>query len=233
MKISFYPIRPRRYNLVGCISYYRNEVRDQPMNTKVDFKKVLKHLYNPLKSGFHLVDVPPMNYLMIDGVGDPNKSEEYQQAVEALYTMAYGIKFALKSQGFDHIVPPIEGLWWMENMADFRMTNKDQWKWTMMIMQPEWVTTDWVEKVRVDAYKKKKVESILKLRFENYKEGLAVQILYTGAYDDEALVIADMHEFIHANGYKTNGWHHEIYLGDPRKTPPDKLKTILRQPIHK
>ncbi len=203
------------------------------MNSKVDFKKTLKYLYNPPKSGFHLLDVPQMNFLMMDGVGDPNKSVDYQHAVEALYSISYGIKFALKSQGFDHIVPPLEGLWWMENMAEFSQANKERWKWTMMIMQPEWVTSDWVEKVKEDASKKKKVPSLSGLRFEKYQEGLAVQILYTGAYDNEAQTIADMHEFIRTNGYKTNGKHHEIYLGDPRKTPLDKLKTILRQPIQK
>jgi hypothetical protein len=203
------------------------------LNSKVDFKKTLKYLYNPTKSGFHLLDVPQMNFLMMNGVGDPNKSEDFQKAVDALYSISYGIKFALKSQGFDHIVPPLEGLWWMENMAEFRQTNIDCWEWTMMIMQPEWVTSDWVEKVKEDTYKKKKLPALLNLRFEKYQEGLAVQILYSGAYENEAPTIANMHEFIRTNGYKTNGKHHEIYLGDPRKTPPDRLRTILRQPVKK
>jgi len=201
------------------------------MNTKVDFKKTLKQLYNPPKGGFHLVEVPQMNFLMLDGKGDPNSSLEYQQAIEALYSMSYGIKFALKPQGFDHIVPPLEGLWWMENMNEFNLANKDRWEWTMMIMQPEWVTIEWVEKVRQEAKKKKSNASLSNIRFELYSEGLVVQTLYTGAYEKEAPTIAEMHQFIKTNGYQTNGKHHEIYLGDPRKASPERLQTILRQPI--
>jgi len=201
------------------------------MSIKVDYKKTLKHLYNPPKGDFHVVDVPEMNFLMLDGKGDPNISGDYQQAVEALYTISYGIKFAHKAQGFDHVVPPLEGLWWMENMNDFTLANKDSWEWTMMIMQPEWVTDDSVEKVRHDAIKKKKLASLTKVRFGPYREGLSVQFLYTGAYENEAPTIAAMHQYIKINGYLTNGKHHEIYLGDPRKISPEKLLTILRQPI--
>jgi hypothetical protein len=203
------------------------------MSTKVDFKKILKYLYNPSQGGFHIVDVPILNFIMLDGLGDPNISKDYQQAVEALYSLSYGIKFALKSEGYDHIVPPLEGLWWMENMNEFTLANKDSWQWTMMIMQPEWVTNDWVEKVRAEAYKKKKLVLLNMVRFESYHEGLSVQILYTGAYENEAPTIAEMHKFIKNNGFHTNGKHHEIYLGDPRKTAPEKLMTILRQPVRK
>lgn len=203
------------------------------MSTKVDFKKALKQLYNPPKGSFYIVDVPQMNFLMLDGKGDPNTSVDYQQAIDALYTMSYGIKFALKSQGYDHIVPPLEGLWWMENMNEFSVANKNRWEWTMMIMQPEWITTEWVEKVRQDAKKKKSNASLSEVRFDNYNEGLAVQILYTGAYENESPTIAELHRFITSNGYQTNGKHHEIYLSDIRKTSPDRLQTILRQPIRK
>lgn len=203
------------------------------MGIKVDFKKVLKQLYNPTKGGFHLLEVPPMNFLMLDGKGDPNTSLEYQQAIDALYTMSYGIKFALKSEGYDHIVPPLEGLWWMENMDEFTLANKYRWEWTMMIMQPEWVTTEWVEKVRKDAKKKKSNVSLSEVRFEVFNEGFVVQILYIGEYDKEAPTIAEMHKFITTNGYQTYGKHHEVYLSDIRKTSPDKLQTILRQPIRK
>jgi hypothetical protein len=203
------------------------------MSTKVDFKKTLKHLYNPPKGRFHFVEVPEMTFLMLDGKGDPNTSLDYQQTIEALYSMSYGIKFALKSHGFDHIVPPLEGLWWMENMNEFSLANKDRWEWTMMIMQPEWITSDWVEKVRQDTRKKKNNSFLSEVRFETFGEGLAIQILYTGAYEKEAPTIAEMHQFIIANGYQTNGKHHEIYLGDPRKTSPERLQTILRQPIRK
>ena len=145
------------------------------MSIKVDYKKTLKHLYNPPKGDFHVVDVPEMNFLMLDGKGDPNISGDYQQAVEALYTISYGIKFAHKAQGFDHVVPPLEGLWWMENMNDFTLANKDSWEWTIMIMQPEWVTEVSVEKVRHDVIKKKKLASLGKIRFGAYHEGISVQ----------------------------------------------------------
>ncbi len=201
------------------------------MTEKIDFKIAFKQLYNPPKGKLHLVEVPAMNFLMLDGNGNPNTSPDYQQAVEALYTMAYGIKFALKPQGYDHIVPPLEGLWWMENMEDFSLANKDRWEWTMMIMQPEWVLPEWVEKVRQVSKKKKPNRMLAEIRFERYTEGLAVQVLHTGAYHDETSTIAGMHTFIRTNGYQMDGKHHEIYLSDPRKTSPERLQTILRQPI--
>ena len=203
------------------------------MNAKVDFKKTLKQLYNPKQSNFHLVEVPPLNFLMIDGKGDPNQSKDYQNTIDALYTLSYGLKFALKTQGYDHIVPPLEGLWWMEKMEEFNLTNKEQWEWTMMIMQPDWINEEWVEKVRKNAMMKKDNPLIAQVRFESYTEGLSVQFLYTGAYENEAPRIAEMHKYILTNEYQMNGKHHEIYLGDPRKTSPERLKTILRQPIKK
>jgi len=203
------------------------------MSTKVDFKKELKHLYNPPKGDFHLVQVPEMNFIMIDGHGNPNTSADYQEVANLIYTMAFGIKFALKPRGLDYIVPPLEGLWWMENMEEFTLANKDRWDWTMMIMQPQWVTTEEVEKVRTEAIKRKGLPALSKIRFETFAEGLAVQILYIGAYENEAPTIARMHAYIKTNGYATNGKHHEIYLGDPRKTSPERLQTVIRQPIHK
>jgi hypothetical protein len=203
------------------------------MTTKVDFKKALKPFYNPSQKGFHLVEIPKMNFLMLDGIGDPNNSVDYQQAVDALYSMSYGLKFALKAHGFDHIVPPLEGLWWMDDMREFTMASKPLWKWTMMIMQPEWVTTDWVEKVRVETFKKKNNPLVSQVRFDMYEEGLVLQTLYTGAYENEAPKIAEMHKYIKSNGYQAHSKHHEIYLGDPRKTSPERLQTILRQPVRK
>jgi hypothetical protein len=205
----------------------------QILSLKVDFKKSLQYLYNPPKGDFHIVDVPVMNFLMIDGMGNPNVSSDYKQAVECLYSLSYGIKFTLKSQGLDYVIPPLEGLWWMEDMNKFTLANKGSWEWTMMIMQPVWVKNDLVEKVREAVYQKKKLPMLKVVHFEPYYEGLSVQILYTGAYEDEAPTIAQMHNFINNNGYHTNGKHHEIYLGDPRKTSSEKLQTILRQPIIK
>ncbi len=201
------------------------------MVEKTDFKKKMGVFYNPRIKGFHIVEVPDMQFLMIDGMGNPNKSPDYPLAIEALYSLAYGIKFALKPEGHDYTIPPLEGLWWMEDMNEFSLATKDRWEWTMMIMQSEWVLPECVEKVRLAVKKKKANMLIDKVRLNRYAEGLSVQVLYTGAYADEAPTIAEMHNFIHVNGYQTNGKHHEIYLGDARKTPAEKLRTILRQPV--
>ncbi len=210
-----------------------NSRKGASMPEKIDFKKALKQLYNPSTRGFHLVDVPAMSFLMVDGQGDPNTSLEYQQAVEALYSLSYGIKFAFKSHGYDHIIPPLEGLWWMEDMREFTLSNKPRWQWTMMIMQPDWVLPESLDKVREETSRKKPNEMLGRVKFEKFAEGLAVQVFYTGAYKDEALVIASMREFIASHAYSPNGKHHEIYLGDPRKTAPERLHTILRQPVIK
>ncbi len=199
--------------------------------TKVDFKKAMKHLYNPSKKEFTFVDVPAMNFLKIDGQGDPNNNPDYQEVVEALYAMSYSIKFALKGQGFDYVVPPLEGLWWAQDMSTFSPDAKDEWLWTMMIMQPEQVTSELVETLRPEVKRKKGVPALERLRLETYHEGLAVQIMYIGAYADEGPMISQMHAFIKDVGYEPNGKHHEVYLGDPRRTAPEKLKTVIRQPV--
>jgi hypothetical protein len=201
---------------------------------KIDFKKELSHLYNPSKKVFSIVDVPSMRFLMIDGHGDPNTTPVYQEAVEALYGVAYGLKFmSKKEKGIDYVVPPLEGLWWMEDMAEFSLEAKDDWDWTMMIMQPEWITAEMIEQVRADVARKTDPPALPKLRFEEYHEGLAVQILYIGPYADEASTIARMHAFATAEGYELRAKHHEIYLSDPRRTAPEKLKTVIRQPIQR
>jgi hypothetical protein len=203
------------------------------MPSKVDFKKSLKPLYDPKIDGFHIVEVSSMNFLMVDGVGDPNTTVEYQQAIEALYSISYGIKFALKTEGFDHVVPSLEGLWWMDDMRDFTLANKYRWKWTMMIMQPDWVSQEIFEKVKLKLIGKGDNPMLHKSRLERYSEGSAVQTLYIGPYAEEAATIAEMHAFIERNGYRPDGKHHEIYLSDARKTTSEKLRTILRQPITK
>jgi hypothetical protein len=201
---------------------------------KIDFKKELSHLYNPSKKAFSIVDVPSMCFLMIDGHGDPNTAPAYQEAVEALYGVAYGLKFrSKKEKSVDYVVPPLEGLWWMEDMEQFSLEAKDDWDWTMMVMQPEWITDEMVEQVRAEVARKKNPPALPKLRVEDYHEGLAVQILYLGPYADEAPTIARMHAFAAAEGYELRGKHHEIYLSDPRRTAPEKLKTVIRQPIQK
>lgn len=200
---------------------------------KVDFKKTLKHLYAPPKNKFTEVDVPKMNFLMVDGHGNPNTSRDFVDAVEALYGMAYTIKFMCKAKPIeqDFTVPPLEGLWWMDNMQEFSIENKDKWKWTLMIMQPDCVTPEIVATARENLASKKNPAALPKLRFGAYDEGSSVQILYIGPYADEHETIMKMHEHIFDNDWKLSGKHHEIYLSDPRKTAPEKLKTILRQPI--
>lgn len=198
---------------------------------KVDYKKELKHLFNPPKDEFTFVDVPEMNFLMIDGQGDPNKEPAYQEAVQALYAMAYAIKFDLKGQGFDYVVPPLEGLWWAQDMSAFQLEEKDKWFWTMMIMQPEQVTPELVGQLLPAVIRKKELPSLKRLHLKNFHEGLAVQIMYTGPYADEGPTISQMHAFIKDVGYELAGKHHEVYLGDPRRTAPEKLKTVIRQPV--
>ena len=202
--------------------------------SKIDFKKELKHLYRPSPKEFVVVDVPPMKFLMIDGHGDPNTAQEYQDAVEALYAVSYKLKFVSKKElGKDYVVPPLEGLWWAEDMETFTTArDKSAWDWTMMIMQPEWITQEMVEEA-VKQVEKKGLPALSKLYLETYHEGLAVQVLHIGSYDDEAPTIARMHAFIDENGYEPAGKHHEIYLSDPRKVAPEKLKTVLRQPVRK
>jgi len=201
--------------------------------SKIDFKKELKHLYQPSAKMFEVVDVPPMKFLMVDGHGDPNTAQAYTEAIEALYAVAYKIKFmSKKEKRMDYVVPPLEGLWWAEDMGVFKAGEKSAWDWTMMIMQPDWVTNEMM-KVAAQQVEKKELPALSKLRLETYHEGLAVQILYFGPYADEGPTLARMLAFAVESGYELAGKHHEIYLGDPRKVAPDKLKTVLRQPVRK
>ncbi|UCG04107.1 MAG: GyrI-like domain-containing protein [Candidatus Heimdallarchaeota archaeon] len=204
---------------------------------KIDFKKELKEYYsNVSPKEFSIVDVPPLNFLMIDGQGYPGTSQEYQDAMQTLYPLSYTLKFMMKKKGKDYVVMPIEGLWWAENMNVFTeafMEKKDEWLWTSMIMQPDFITQELVDQAIKDVRKKKDPPAISKLRFENYHEGLSVQILYFGSYSDEGPTISRMHQYAEDQGYRLRGKHHEIYLSDPRRTKPEKLKTIIRQPIEK
>ena len=201
--------------------------------SKVDFKKELKELYSPPKR-FVIVDVPDLQFLMVDGHGDPNVAQEYQDALEALYALAYKLKFISKQQmGKDYVVPPLEGLWWAEDMETFTSArDKSQWDWTMMIMTPEWISSEiFIETLEL-VRKGKNPRALDKVRLESYHEGLSVQILHVGSYDEEGPTLMKLHqEFLPENGFIENGKHHEIYLGDPRRVAPEKLKTVLRQPV--
>jgi hypothetical protein len=200
--------------------------------TKIDFKKELKHLYNPFAKKVEIVDVPMMNFLMIDGSGDPNTAQEYKDAVEALFAVSYALKFMVKKEkGVDYGVLPLEGLWWTDDMTQFSMQNKDMWKWTTMIMQPEYVTEDLVSKALEQVKNKKKPPALPKIRVESFHEGLSAQIMHIGPYSAEGPTIEKLHNLIKENGYELKGKHHEIYLSDPRRSAPERMKTIIRQPM--
>ncbi len=206
------------------------------MPTKLDLKQDLKYLYNPSAKAFSWVDVPPMNFLMVDGRGNPNTSADYAAALDVLYALSYALKFmSKKNPGIDYTVMPLEGLWWVEDMADFRPDAKDDWRWTALIMQPEHLTAAMVEQACADVRAKKNPPALDRVRFEPYAEGLAAQIMYFGPYADEGPTIARLHAWIEANGgdFHGAGKHHEIYLSDPRRTPPEKLKTVIRQPARR
>lgn len=204
------------------------------MAEKIDFKKSLKALYAPPAGRFVEVDVPPLRYLMVDGTGDPNTVASYKSAVEWLYSVSYPIKFMSKKElGRDYAVMPLEGLWWAADMATFLTREKDKWSWTMMILQPAWITPDMVA-AAVARARGKRGEPPASLRLETLEEGLCVQTMHVGSYDDEGPVLARLHdEYLPQNGLAETGHHHEIYIGDPRKTPPERLKTILRQPVRR
>jgi hypothetical protein len=169
---------------------------------------------------------------MVDGHGNPNTSQEYVDALQTLYPMSYTLKFKLKKLGIiDYKVMPLEGLWWKEGIEGFDATSKDEWDWTAMIMQPEPVLTTHVEEAIEEVREKKDPPSLPKLRFKPYEEGLSVQVMHIGPYADEAPTIEGLHNFAVEQGYTLRGKHHEIYLGDPNRTAPEKLKTIIRQPV--
>ncbi len=200
---------------------------------KIDFKKELKHLYKPSAKEVVLVDTPPMNFLMIDGRGDPNTAQEYRDAIEALYAVSYALKFMIKrgEAGIDYAVMPLEGLWWTDDMSQFSTDNKDIWEWTAMIMQPEYVTGDLVDAALQEVERKKNPPALSKIRFETLHEGLAVQIMHIGPWSAEEPSIERLHAFAKENGYELRGKHHEIYLSDPRRTAPERMKTVIRQPV--
>ena len=206
------------------------------MPAKIDFKKTMKEFYQPKPKEVVLIDVPEMQFLMIDGMGSPGDSKEYQDALAVLYPIAFKTKFLNKAKGKDYVVPPLEGLWWADNMNDFTEGNRDRWKWTMMIMQPGWVTLDMInEAILITKKKKPELSELLpKLRLEKYKEGKAAQIMHIGPYSEEGPTVQKVHDFIQKKGGKFDGKnqkHHEIYLSDPRKANPVTMKTVIRQPF--
>ncbi len=200
--------------------------------TKVDFKREYKELYTAPREPV-LVDVPELAFLMIDGHGDPNTAAEYSQAIEALFTVAYTLKFAIKraGDGFDYGVMPLEGLWWASDMSSFATVEKSDWEWTAMIMQPDEVTDELVQRALGEAVAKRPLPAAAKLRLERFHEGPSAQVMHVGPYAAEGPTIERLHAFIAERGLALRGKHHEIYLGDPRRSAPEKLKTVIRQPV--
>jgi len=200
---------------------------------KIDFKKDLRHLYSASAKEVLFITVPKLNFLMLDGSGDPNKSERYAEAIEALFAVSYALKFKIKKSrgGLDYAVMPLEGLWWSDDPDDFSSDDRSKWQWTAMIMQPDLVTRSLFEETLPEVQKKKKLEALKEIRFESLEEESCAQIMHLGPYSEEQTTIAQLHRAIAERACRLAGKHHEIYLSDPRKSAPEKLKTILRQPI--
>lgn len=201
--------------------------------TKRDMKKELAHLYGPSAKEVVAVDVPGMDFLMVDGEGDPNSAPAYAEAVEALFTLSYALKFAVRSGtlAIDYGVMPLEGLWWADDMSRFATDDRAGWRWTMMIMQPSFVSRHVVEQTAALVLKKKGLDALRRIRFEPFGEGAAAQVLHIGPFAAERPTIERVHDFIARRGCERTGKHHEIYLSDIRRVEPAKWRTIIRQPM--
>jgi len=201
--------------------------------TPYDVKRELKHCYAPKNLDWELVDVPEQRFIAVDGRGDPNTSADYAGAVEALYAVAYTIKFASKrTVDRDFVVGPLEGLWWAGDPQVFASRAKDSWQWRMLISQPEWITDDMIDDAKHVAQTKKGLPVIADVRHETLRERSSAQVLHIGPYDEEGQVLARLHdEWLDANKLRMSGLHHEIYHSDRSRTDPARLQTILRQPV--
>lgn len=200
---------------------------------KIDLKKTLKHLYLPSASKVMQIAVPPMNYLMVDGAGDPNTEASYRETVETLFTLSYALKFMAKKGplALDYGVMPLEGLWWADDVAAFIVEDKSNWKWMLMIMQPDFIAPEMIATAMAEVRKKKNLVALNKVRFEAFAEGAAAQTLHIGPFAEEGPTIERVHRFIADSGHQRVGKHHEIYLSDIRKADPKKWKTVIRQPM--
>lgn len=198
----------------------------------IDYKREFTDLYQQSEQEVSIVDVPELNYLMIDGHGDPNASPEYTAGIETLFPFSYAIRSIIKEEkGFKYVVMPLEGLWWTDDMESFTVEDKSDWQWTLMIMQPDFVTESIVKRARDNVRKKKDLPSLPDVRFESLNEGKSVQTLHIGPFSEEGPTVERVHEFIESYDYSLRGRHHEIYLSDMRRTDPERLRTIIRQPV--
>ncbi|MEW6386566.1 MAG: GyrI-like domain-containing protein [Thermodesulfobacteriota bacterium] len=199
---------------------------------KIDLKKSLKHLYQASPKEVALVEVPRLQYLQVEGRGDPNTVPAFPQAAEALFRISYTLKFMVKKEGGpDYAVMPLEGLWSAEDLAAFSQDRRGEWQWTLMILQPEFITREAVARAVAQVRKNNGSPLLEALKLAPFSEGQSAQILHVGPYGGEAPTIERLHRFIRDKGYHFGGKHHEIYLNDPRRTAPARLKTIIRQPI--
>lgn len=199
----------------------------------IDLKKTLKPFYSASASKPALIDVPPMNALMVDGKGDPN-SPAFEEAVGSLYSVAYTLKFAFKKdKAIDYPVMALEGLWSADDLAAFMSDKRGEWKWTIFIVLPDVVTRKDVAVAIAAVKKKTKFPRLPDVRFEKFAEGKAAQVMHVGPYSTEGPTIERLHKFIADQGYRLRGRHHEIYFGDPRRAAPEKLKTIVRHPVER
>ena len=198
---------------------------------KIDYKKKFKNLYGATSTEIQFVDVPVLNYLMVQGIGEPG-GKAHMDAIQALYPVAYTIKFSSKkSLNVDYVVPPLEGLWWAEDYSDFINGNRERWQWAMMIMQPEHVTQEMVNEAKAQVGIKEKPTVLGKVEFTSLDEGRCAQTLHIGPFSEEGPIIQEIHNRIQSAGYSLAGKHHEIYLSDIRRVSPDKYRTIIRQPL--
>jgi hypothetical protein len=199
---------------------------------KIDLRGELRYLYSPSGTKAQTVDVPQFSFLMVDGKGDPN-SAEFADAIDALYSLSFTLKFTVrKTSAIDYPVMALEALWGSKSGV-FDATDRKGWNWTAMIMQPDFVDAELCRRAVVDVRKKKDLKALGTARLEVFHEGLSAQILHVGPYSAEAPTIERLHEYIKESGGNPRGRHHEIYMGDPRRAAPSKLRTILRQPFEK
>lgn len=198
---------------------------------KLDLKRAMRRLYYPPLDQPVLVDVPDMAYLMIDGRGRPG-DDAFQRATEALFSVAFTVKFAVKrvDPQEDFTVMPLEGLFWTPDGTGARPEGPEGWSWTLMIVQPAAVTADLARKSIADAVERD-LPAAREMRLERFREGLAAQLMHVGSYEDEEPTIEKLHAFIGEHDYPLRGRHHEIYLSDPRRSAPERLKTVIRQPV--
>lgn len=197
---------------------------------KIDLKKEIKEAFSA-KSAPGLVTIPPISYITFPGAGDPNSSPDFQYAMPVLYGLAYTLKFTMKEEEKDFVVAPLEGQWWADDMNAFHEGRKEEWIWKLMIAVPDYITETAFLSAQAKLKEKKNPPRLEKARLEMIEDGISVQALHLGPYSQEAATIAAMHHFAEQQGYTLHGKHREIYLSDPRRTLPEKLKTIIRQPL--